>query len=301
MRADPEEYIRVDTPRSRFPFVELVLAAALIAGLVMFWFWTDEKKPVATVVQVPPVAIPTAPTELPATPDIPQRIEAVTVVVPEGAAVDAEGGIVTEQPEQPEPASATPLTPQDGDELLRRQLSAAGAKSILLKLLSNEQPLEVSAALIDGLGRGDILRKFLPISKHSEPFSVIVEGDAMYMNPNGYLRYDSFTDAIAKLDSGVLVNTFHQLRPLYEQTYGYLGLNPGDFDNAVIRILDMVLATPEIGEPIAVTPKAVVYIYADPGLESLPALQKQLLRMGPDNIRRIKQQAQTLREGLLAQ
>jgi hypothetical protein len=30
-------------------------------------------------------------------------------------------------------------------------------------------------------------------------------------------------------------------------------------------------------------------------------VQKQLLRMGPDNISRIKQQARALREGLLAQ
>jgi hypothetical protein len=45
----------------------------------------------------------------------------------------------------------------------------------------------------------------------------------------------------------------------------------------------------------------VVYVYADPALEILPALQKQLLRVGPDNLRRIKQQARVLREGLLAQ
>jgi hypothetical protein len=44
-----------------------------------------------------------------------------------------------------------------------------------------------------------------------------------------------------------------------------------------------------------------VYVFADPALENLPTVQKQLLRMGPDNISRIKQQARALREGLLAQ
>jgi len=298
MRADPEEYVRLDTGRNRFPIVELLLALGVIAGLVFFWYWTDEKKPVATVGQVPPVAVLAAQPELPPTPDIPQRPEAVTVAVPDAAGVvGADGTLLA----PPEPASAAPLTPQDGDELLRRQLTAAGAKPILLKLLSKQQPLEVSAALIDGLGHGVILRKFLPGSLHSEAFSVVAQDDGIYMSPASYLRYDGFADAIAALDSGVLANTFHLLRPIYEQTYGYLGLDPGDFDNAVIRTLDLVLATPEIGEPIALQPKAVVYIYADPGLEGLPALQKQLLRMGPDNIRRIKQQAQSLRAGLLAQ
>ncbi len=38
---------------------------------------------------------------------------------------------------------------------------------------------------------------------------------------------------------------------------------------------------------------------ADPELEQLTGMQKQLLRMGPDNIRRIKEQARALRAGLL--
>lgn len=299
MRADPEEYVPLDTRRSRFPVIELLLAAAVAAGLVVFWFWTDEKKePVATVVQVPPVAVTAAPPGMPATPDIPQRDVPATVVVADPAAVPAPGDIPTDLTG---PAGATPLTPQAGDELLRQQLAAVGARPILKKLLRDQQPLEVSAALIDGLGRGVILRKFLPGKLHSEPFSVVTEDDGIFMNPTSYLRYDLWADAVAALDITALVNAFHLLRPFYAQAYGYLGLNPDDFDNAVIRTLDQVLATPEIGEPIALKPKSVMYLYAAPALESLPDVQKQLLRMGPDNIRRIKQQAQALRDELLAQ
>jgi hypothetical protein len=298
MRADPEEYVPLETRRSRFPFVELLLALVLIAGLVVFWFWTQDKKPATTIVQVPPVATSPKPPEVPATPDIPPRPVAAIEAPPETAGVVDDSGVL---PQEPAPIAAAPLTPQQGDELLRQQLAAAGARPILMKLLSDQQPLEVSAALIDGLGHGIILRKFLPANLHSEAFSVVVEDDAIYMSPASFLRYDKFTDAIAALDINVLVNAFHQLRPVYEQTYGYLGLDASDFDNAVIRTLDLVLATPEIGEPIALQAKAVVYVFADPGLESLPPLQKQLLRMGPDNIRRIKQQAQALRAGLLAQ
>lgn len=296
MRADPEEYVSADPRRSRFPFVELMLAAALIAGLVIFWFWTEEKHPVETVVQVPAVPASEVQPETPLTPDIPQRSAPVTVVVADTAPVTTDGTIPTEPPA---PARA-PLTALEGDALLREQLAAAGARPLLLKLLSDQQPLEVSAALIDGLGHGNILRKFLPAGMHSEGFSVLTQDDGIYMNPANFLRYDRYADAIAALDVSVLVNAFHLLRPLYEQSYGYLGLNPDDFDNAIIRTLDAVLATPEIGEPIALKPKAVMYLYADPSLEGLPDVQKQLLRMGPDNIRRIKQQAQALREGLLA-
>lgn len=306
MRADPDEHSDHVTPRSRFPFVELVLALVLAAGLAAFWFWSKRETPPATaVITVPaiPAATPEAAPQLPATPDIPPReaVEEVTAAaVTESTAAPIDGVTATGQVVAPStPEVAAPLTPEQADALLRQKLSDAGARPVLKKLLVDYQPLEVSAALIDGLGRGVILRKFLPAVSHSEKFSVVTQDDGYYMNPIGFMRYDAYADAIAALDIGVLVKAFDVLRPAYEQAYGYLGLDPGDFDNAVIRILDLVITTPEIGEPIPLVPKAVVYLYADPGLESLPAVQKQLLRMGPDNIRRIKQQAQALRDGLL--
>jgi hypothetical protein len=302
MRADPDEYSGHVAPRSRIPVVELVLALVLLAALAAFWFWSERETPGASVVSVPAMPAPSiAPApELPATPDIPARAEPA-----EAADAGSAAAVVEGQPPAPvapvAPERVMPLTPEEADALLRQKLADAGARPVLKKLLPDYQPVEVSAALIDGLGRGVILRKFVPAVSHSEKFSVVTQDDGIYMNPTGFLRYDGYADAIAALDIDVLVNAFHLLRPAYEQAYGYLGLDPGDFDNAVIRVLDLVLATPEIGEPIALVPKSVVYLYADPGLESLPAVQKQLLRMGPDNIRRIKQQAQALRAGLLAQ
>jgi hypothetical protein len=298
MRADPEEYMGQELRRDRIPIIELVLALAVIGALAAYWFWSDEKKPPAPTVEVPPVVAPVAQSGLPQTPDIPQRSEPAAAPVPEVAGVVADTGAAV-QPS--EPAPTVRLTMQQGDALLLSQLSAAGAKANLKKLVSIPQAVEVTAALIDGLGRGNIQRKLLSASPPSEPFSVMDDGDEIFMNSAGYLRYDGYADAIAALDVSVLVDTFHTLRPLYEEAYGYLGLDPADFDNAVIRTLDLILATPEIGEPIALKPKSVVYIYADPSLEGLPGVQKQLLRMGPDNIRRIKQQARILREGLLAQ
>ena len=44
----------------------------------------------------------------------------------------------------------------------------------------------------------------------------------------------------------------------------------------------------------------VLYEYADPALESLPPLQKQLLRMGPDNLDRLQGYLRELRDELTA-
>jgi hypothetical protein len=52
--------------------------------------------------------------------------------------------------------------------------------------------------------------------------------------------------------------------------------------------IDRALATPEVDGDIALVQPKVYYEYADPRLEALDPLQKQLLRMGPANTARIK-------------
>jgi hypothetical protein len=263
----------------------LLLALALIALGVVLWRTMEgpATEPAPATVPVAEVAAEVDP--LPSAADIPPRPAAVTTVVLEPSA---------------DPAVALPAL-ADSDALVREQLAAAGASPPLDRLLQQQNLIQQGAALIDGFSRGLVLRKLLPIDPPAEAFSVLEQDGQVLMNPAGYARFDALVAAFAALDTAVLVDTFHTLRPLYEEAFGQLGLNPDEFDNAVIRMLDRILATPEIDGPIALTRKSVLYRYADPQLEELVPLQKQLLRMGPENIRRIKLQARALREGLLNQ
>ena len=78
-----------------------------------------------------------------------------------------------------------------------------------------------------------------------------------------------------------------------------MGYVAEDMDNALIRSLDYILATPQPAEPLALKRKEATFIYVDPELEQLSPLQKQILRMGPENAARIRLQAELLRKGLL--
>ncbi|MDG2048257.1 MAG: DUF3014 domain-containing protein [Halioglobus sp.] len=297
MKANPDEHLGQRSKSSRFPFLEIVLALAIIGGLVFYWLQSAEKNTAPSAKSTPAVIAPKIGTDLPTTPNIPQQPDPVTLLSDVDSAIQNAGAGVNEV----EPTDALPAMPMDGDSMLRQELAATGADSIMNKLMSTEHPINVSAAFIDGLGRGVILHKLLPGDPPKKAFSVIQEDEVIYMSPSGYRRYDGYTTALTALDSTQIVSAFHTLRPMYEQAFQYLGLDPADFDNTIIRALDQILATPEISEPIALQPKSVIYTFADPALENLPAVQKQLLRMGPDNIRQLKQQARALREGLLAQ
>ena len=292
MRADTQDQLRVDEDSGGFPVIKLLLAVAVLAGLLLFWYWNNGELPEEPVVATPIVpAVVAAPEPAPA-PDIPVPVE------PELADVDVES-VVDAEPEVPVPAMLP--SREESDELLLQQLDVSGANAQLTGLVGTEHPLELSAALIDGLSQGAILRKILPANPPKQAFTVTTEGDAFYMDTSSYERYDSYADSISALDTDIVVDSFHLLRPLYERAYEQLGLDSDNFDNSIIRTLDIILATPEIDGPIALESKSVMYTYADPDLEKLPSLQKQLLRMGPDNIRRIKEQARSLRAGLLQQ
>lgn len=300
MRADREDQFSPQPNRKRFPFVELLLALAVVVGLVLFWrYWQEDAPGGTTATDAPPAAAPSMPAapELPPTPDIPRRGAQAPVADDDTPAASVPAPIPEQEPEPPAPPA---LTPAQGNEFLRRELAEAGTSSDLAaQLAAIEQPLETTAALIDGLSRGLILRKVFQASPPAPGFRVEQRGDLFYMDQANYDRYDSLALKVSALDAKRLADGFHALRPLYEGAYEKLGLDPGDFDNAVIRMLDLVLATPEIDGPIALKPKSVVYVFADPALESLPAVQKQLLRMGPDNVRLIKGQAKALRDQLL--
>ena len=67
-----------------------------------------------------------------------------------------------------------------------------------------------------------------------------------------------------------------------------LGAKDPDPTTALREGIDQILATPELEGEIEVIQPKVYYEFADPKVESLKPLQKQLLRMGPHNIARIK-------------
>jgi hypothetical protein len=100
-----------------------------------------------------------------------------------------------------------------------------------------------------------------------------------------------------------------RLYPLFQQSYQELGYPRGYFNDRLVEVIDQLLATPEPVGPLAVHLTEVKgpitsdrpwvrYEFADPALQALPAGSKMLLRMGPDNARRLKAKLAELRAAI---
>ena len=60
------------------------------------------------------------------------------------------------------------------------------------------------------------------------------------------------------------------------------------FEDVLTQAITQLLSVPVTDGPVALRPVGIGYGYADARLEGLTAAQKQLLRMGPENVRKVQ-------------
>jgi hypothetical protein len=99
------------------------------------------------------------------------------------------------------------------------------------------------------------------------------------------------------VDPAGAARLYATLRPLIEEANRSLVSSDQSFDRTLERAIIMLLNTPILDHPERLRPKGIGYAYDDERLEALRGAQKQLLRMGPRNVRIVQDR---LREIALA-
>jgi hypothetical protein len=124
-------------------------------------------------------------------------------------------------------------------------------------------------------------------------------GDAVVVDPASYQRYDRIGDLAASLDAGALAAAYGALRPALDAAYRGLGYPEGSIDRATARALARIEAAPVRGGDVDLVPGVgASWAYADPRLEQLPDVERQLLRMGPRNAGIVKEKAREIARAL---
>ena len=229
--------------------------------------------------------------------NIPQQTEVSTSVSQE-ANQAAELAVVT----QPEPV-ITPTAPSlpelDSSDSYVRETIAEQSNNKMTPWLIPDDLIRRSASFMDGLARGTISEKVFPLGVAEGKFTTHRQDGKIWLNAGNYERYNSVVDILLSIDMQQMAKFFHKVRPLLELAFSELGYRPRQMDGIILQTIDNILAAPVIVEPLALTRDSVTYKFADKKLEELMPLQKQLLRAGPENTRRIQQQAKALRDALL--
>tara|TARA_R110001592_G_scaffold363341_1_gene684480 strand:+ start:104406 stop:105260 length:855 start_codon:yes stop_codon:yes gene_type:complete len=185
------------------------------------------------------------------------------------------------------------------DAEVSKQLTNLSTDGKLNQWFYTKHIIRRGVTLVDGMSRGKLLNKMHNAPGPKGKFGVVKEGNKLWLDPANYQRYGYLSKMVTSIDNDKLVGLFHRFRPLLEEAYGELGYSPKELDSTIIAALEQVIAAPIHTNPIALTQESVQYKYADPTLEALPPIQKQLLRMGPQNTQLLQKKARLLREALL--
>ncbi len=256
------------------PLVVIIVAAALGVG----YFLAHRKPPVA------PQPTPPASAAQPA---------------PAGPTQPA-----TRFPVPAEPAGGKQAVPlpalADSDPAIRGALTGLIGADAVQQFLAPDDLIRRIVVTVDNLPRRKLPTDKRPVA--AIPGAFLAQGDERHatLDQRNFARYTPMVDVIRKLDMQALANLYFHFYPLFQNAYQSLGFPDGYFNDRLISVIDLLLATPQPQEPIELVQPNVMYEYADPALEALPAGQKLLIRMGPENASAIKAKLAELRAALTA-
>jgi hypothetical protein len=212
------------------------------------------------------------------------------------------------QAAEPPPAPVAPAPTARATPLPKLDESDAEVVSGLTELLGGREPLQQFlvpqriirnvVVSIDNLPREKVAVNQRPIKPTPGKFIVTGPEDAREIAPENYARYAPFIAVVKKVDAKTLAAYYRGLEPLFQQAYEELGNPNASFDMRLVQVIDHLLATPDVTQPVHLVQPSVSYKYADPKLEGLSSGQKLLIRMGPDNESALKAKLRELRAAL---
>jgi hypothetical protein len=189
----------------------------------------------------------------------------------------------------PQPERAIPLPPLDeSDAEVQGGLTELVGSNAVMQYLVPQRIVRNVVVTIDNFTREKTALQQRPFKPAAGKFVTAGSEDAPVIARENYTRYAPFVAVVKTLDAKTLVGLYRGWQPLFQQAYEELGHPNGLFNSRLLEVIDHLLATPDVTEPVRLVQPSVYYKYADPKLEGLSAGQKLLIRMGPDNAAAIK-------------
>lgn len=187
---------------------------------------------------------------------------------------------------------------EHSDALLRQEIE--GISPAFSEWLNVDQLIRAYVVIANDFSQELRLEKHLRFLKMEQAFTVDPNHESSFIAMKSYRRYDRLAAAINGMDVQATLTVYKKFRPLLLQVFSEFSY-PVEYrlDDILTKAAAVILAAPVVDGQIAVVKHAVNYKFADPQLEALSPIHKQMLRMGPENTRIIQHKLRSLVEGLV--
>lgn len=164
-------------------------------------------------------------------------------------------------------------------------------------LFLREQLVRKIVATVDSLPRSHTSQTVIPMKPVAGALKTQGEDASRTIAAKNAERYRPYVELAERANTEALVAAYVKHYPLFQAAYEELGYPGLYFNDRVVEAIDDLLAAPEVEAPVLVQPN-VLFEYADPDLERRSSGQKILIRMGPDNAKRVKSKLREIRAAL---
>lgn len=263
----------------------LIVIILIIAAGVAYWWWNGWRPGAVAVPPPEPAAsAPAAPAPV------------------ASAAAPAEPAIQY-------PVASSTATPLESSGIAAALDDLLGRKSVR-SFLQVDDFAHRFVATVDNLGRSYAPASLWPINPTPGHFKVQTHDGSTVISADNSLRYTALVLLAESVDTQKAVDLYIRMYPLLQHAYQDLGYPKAYFNDRLIQVMGLLLASPDPGYPVSVQltdvkgPEPslmpwVRYQFADPALESLASGQKIMVRVGSVNERRLKAKLRALRKELL--
>ena len=269
-----------------------VVVIVILAAVVWLVLIPEQKEP--EQVQITP-----APIEQTAEVELTPKVEEPEITDYE----DTQASDTSEQTFEAEPEMVEPEAPQVvlDDAWAMAKIVELVPESTLADLIIQQDMISNFVVFIDNASRGELVTQFSPVIAPTEKFAAEQKGEDLLtyqLNTDNFARYNQYADLLVSMPTEKSVAIYKELTPAIDEAHMELGYEAGTFDRKLKRAMDFLIDAPVLTEDVKLVAPSAMYQYADAELEGLLAIQKLLLRMGPENQQKVRAKLVEFREAL---
>jgi hypothetical protein len=251
-----------------------------------YWWWST--RPAPTPPPAPPVIRQVAPAAVEQLP--PPAAPAISHPVDSGTSGTRFG-----------------LPPLDeSDAYFKKALDGLLGRKAVTSFLALDGFARRFVATINNLGTDNTAAELWPVHRTAGLLVIDKVAGGIVISDRNAERYTPFIRFVDAVDTQRAVALYLRIYPLFQRAYEDLGFPGKYFNDRVVEVIDHLLATPNLTEPIKVKLVAAdgisrqlgpggLYLFVDPALEASSSGQKILLRMGRANASRLKAKLTNIR------
>ena len=162
-----------------------------------------------------------------------------------------------------QPAASYPLKRTEGagslpildrsDRLVRGALSDLVGRAAVLAFLDPRGFVRHAVATVDNLGREHAPVRLWPVLPVHGRMPVVETDNGLRVAHANDLRYLPFVRLATSVDAARAAALYRHLYPLFQQAFEDLGYPGKYFNDRLVAVIDVLLATPEVNHPIRLT------------------------------------------------